>query len=216
MTEFFSSIFALFSFLILIYKFYSKVNFKLNKTPLKKLYTIQFYTGCAAFISSFLFHFRETTFTRNSDYFSAFASILIGLLVAINRLVLLKKPKILIKFQKTTLKIGLFYFIFHIYKMGFFKFDYFYNKIACGLMFFTSCLCNFATFLSYRSHPHARNIVYSISCLLMAGGVEILDVSPFFYLFDSHALWHLFMLISTPLYFEFVAGDIDMHSLKNE
>ena len=163
MTEFFSSSFALISFILLIWKYYSKVSFKLNKTPMRRLYLIQFYTGCAAFISSFLFHFRETNFTRNADYFSAFASILIGLIVAVNRLILLEKSTIFKNFSKISLKIGIFYFIFHIYKMAFFEFDYFYNKIACGLMFFITCLCHFTTFLSYRAHPHSMKIIYSIS-----------------------------------------------------
>lgn len=211
-TEVFSSLFALISFFLLVWNFKSKVSQKLHRSPMKKQYLMHYYIGCAAFISSFMFHFRETRFTRNADYFSAFASILMGLLISINRLVLFASPKKFKKFSDTTVKLGIFYFIFHVYKMHFFEFDYLYNKIACGLMFFISSICNFITFLQYRKEPHAKNIVYAVCCLLLAGGVEILDISPILYLFDSHALWHLLMAISTPLYFSFVSGDIDLQN----
>lgn len=211
MTEAFSSLLALISFFISIWKYQTMIKHKIHQTPMKRLYLIQFYTCCSAFLSSFMFHFRETTFTRNADYFSAFGCILMSLLVAINRLVLLEKPEIHSNFAGVSLKIAISYFIFHVYKMTCFEFDYFYNKIACGLMFFMSCICDFITFLNFRKHSHSKNIIYSISCLLLAGGIEILDISPIFYLFDSHAVWHLLMAISTPYYYNFIAGEIDLH-----
>lgn len=216
MTEAFSSMFALLSFILMVFGFNKKIKRKLHKTPLKKFYLLQYYIANSAFLSSFMFHIRETIFTRNADYFTAFASILVGLLVAVNRLVLLKKPKILKDFSDTTLKIAAFYFAFHVYKMTFYEFDYFYNKIACALMFFVSCVCNFTTFLYYKKHSHSKQILYSIACLLAAGGIEILDISPVFYLFDSHALWHLLMTVATPFYIEFVSKDIDQQSKKTK
>lgn len=211
MTEAFSSLFALISFFLLLWK-YQDIKHKIHQSPMKKLYLIQLYACSSAFISSFMFHFRETIFTRNADYFSAFACILMSMVVALNRLVLIENPKAHKKFASVSLKIALSYFIFHVYKMAFFEFDYLYNKIACGLMFFVSCVCDFTVFLHHRKQKHSKNIVYSILCLLLAGGIEILDISPVFYLFDSHAFWHLLMAISTPYYYNFVSGEIDMHS----
>jgi hypothetical protein len=223
MTEAFSSMFAFMSFLFMIHGFKNKVMPKLEKCPMSTLYLIQYYVANAAFLSSTMFHIRETTFTRYADYFTAFASILVGLIVSLNRLVLLKKPKIFKKFSKLTLKISFVYFILHVYKMAFCEFDYIYNKIACALLFFSACLFNFTVFLHYKGYSHSRKIVYSIGCLLAAGGIEILDISPLFYLFDSHAAWHLLMAMATPLHIEFISKDIDFqpklgksHRVKNK
>ncbi|ELA41794.1 uncharacterized protein VICG_01146 [Vittaforma corneae ATCC 50505] len=209
MTEAFSSMFAFLSFLLMVSGFKRKIKHKLGTCPMSRLYYMQYYIANAAFLSSFLFHIRETLFTRYADYFTAFASILMGLLVSLNRIVLLKKPKVFKKFQETTIRISIAFFIMHVYKMAFHEFDYTYNKVSCGLLFFASCTCNFTTFLHYREFSHSRQIVYSIGCLLTAGGIEILDISPLFYLFDSHALWHLLMATATPFYLEFISKDID-------
>ncbi|KAM0681099.1 hypothetical protein GINT2_000884 [Glugoides intestinalis] len=212
MTEMFSSILALFSFYLTISGYNRKLKPKLHKSQIEVLYYIQYYVANAAFVSSFMFHARETWFTRYADYFTAFASILAGLLVALNRLVLLKKPSISKQFSILSGKIAVVYFVFHVYKMTAHEFDYVYNKIACGSMFFTYCFCFFLIFLNYKEHAHSKQIIYSIGCLLAAGGVEVLDIAPVLYLFDSHALWHLLMALSAPFYIEFLFHDIDCQS----
>lgn len=214
MTEGFSSIFSLLCFFIMLHGFRTKIRHKVSKSPMYLLYYIQYYVANTAFLSSFMFHIRETAFTRYADYFAAIASILVGFLVSFNRLILLTSPKSFKKVSHTTLKLGLYFFIMHVYKMGFFEFDYVYNKIICALIFFSSCICNFTIFLHYKKFRHSRQIVYSVGCLLAAGGIEILDISPFFYIFDSHAVWHLLMTIATPFYIEFVSKDLDIQISK--
>lgn len=209
MTEAFSAIFAFISFYTMAVGFKRKIEPKLSSSPMAILYIVQYYVVNAAFLSSCLFHIRETPFSRYADYFTAFATILVGLLVALNRLVLFKRPDIFEEFLGITIRMALAFFIMHVYKMAFHEFDYVYNKIVCGTFFFLTCTCNFTTFLHYREFSHSRQIVYSVGCLLIGGGVEILDISPLFYLFDSHALWHFFMAAATPFYLEFISKDID-------
>lgn len=212
MTEAFSSLFALLSFICMFIGFNRKVRNNIHLTPMANLYLIQYYVANAAFLSSFLFHIRETAFTRYADYFTAFASILAGFIVSINRMVLEKKPKAHAKFHFLTLRIGISYLVVHIYKMAFNEFDYLYNKVACGLMFSGTCMCNLTIFLRYREFKYARAILYSTAYLLAAGAIEILDISPIFYLFDTHAFWHLLMAVATPLYIEFISNDILQHA----
>lgn len=216
MSEAFSSTIALASLIINIYHYRKRIKHKLSRSPMRHLYTLQHFVCNAAFVSSSMFHARETPFTRYADYFTAFASILFGLIVPMNRLVLLYYPKRFGEFSKVTIRIGIMYFVFHAIKMACYEFDYTYNKISCALMFFASCVCNFIMFLNYKTEPHARNIMYSVACLLVAGGVEILDISPLFYLFDSHALWHLLMAVATPYYIEFISKDIDFHPSREK
>jgi hypothetical protein len=215
MAEVFSSTIALASLFINIYHYRRSIRHKLSRSPMRLLYSLQHLICNAAFVSSCLFHARETPFTRYADYFTAFASILFGLLVPMNRLVLLYYPRRFRRFSKTTLRIGITYFVFHVLKMTS-EFDYTYNKISCALMFFFSCVCNFVMFLNYKKEPHAKNIIYSVVCLLAAGGIEILDISPMFYLFDSHAMWHLLMAAAAPYYIEFMSKDIDFHPAREK
>lgn len=206
--EIVSSMIAFFSFLMNIYCFKFYIGKKLDRSPLKKLYLIQNYICNFTFFSSFLYHARETTFTRNADYYSAFAGIVIGLIVSINRLIHIYKPSVTDRIRNLTLKIGFYYFIMHVVKMSH-DFDYSYNKISCGIMFVASCISNIIIFFHLRDHEDSINMIYSIALLLLAGFIEILDFSPILYLLDSHALWHAFMALATPYYFKFIACDID-------
>lgn len=189
--------------------YYFKYHLKdiLGRSPLKGLYYLQACVYNCAFISSFLYHARETVLTRNADYYLAFASILIGLLVAINRLIYMYKPMAYKKISILSLKIGIYYFIIHVVKMSE-EFDYFYNKIACGIMFVGSCACNITIYYNLRQHKGTINLIYSMCLLLLAGFVEILDFSPIFYILDSHAIWHALMAFSIPFYFKFIKCDV--------
>lgn len=211
-TEIFSSLIALISCFVNIYFFNKYISPKLKRSPIRHLYLIQHHICNAAFISSFLFHARETTFTRGADYFTAFASILMGLLVPLNRIVLLTAPSSSKKFSILSIRFALFYFIFHTSKMTYGEFDYVYNKITCGTIFLLSLIFNLIIFYQYRKMAHAKMILYSIGSLILAGGIEVMDISPIFLLFDSHAMWHLLMLVATPFYMLFIANDIDLQS----
>jgi len=215
-TEIFSSLIALMSCFMNIYCFRKMILPKLKKSPMGHMYLIQHHICNAAFISSFLFHARETTLTRNADYFSAVASILIGLLVPINRLVLFHYPSSFKEFNTLSLRCSLFYFVFHIAKMTSGEFDYSYNKISCATIFCLSLIFNLMVILNYRNTKHSRQMLYSIGCLLLAGGIEILDISPIFYLFDSHAMWHLLMAVAAPFYFKFITNDLDYQVTKTD
>lgn len=215
-TEVFSSLFALLSLILMVTGFKKKMHNQLKGCPMAKLYYLQYYIANSAFLSSFMFHARETQFTRYADYFTAFASIVVGLLVSANRLVLLRRPSIFPEVSELTIRLGVVFFTMHVYKMAFYEFDYVYNKISCALIFFASCICNFTTFLYYREFSHSKQILYFLGCLLAAGGIEILDISPLFYLFDSHAVWHLLMALATPFYIGFISEDIKFQSLKKQ
>lgn len=208
-TEFFSSFFAFATFLMSIYCSHRKILPKAKSSPLRFHIRMQYYVCNMAFISSFLFHMRETQFTRYADYLSAYLSILVGMVVAIARLVNYLFPQALGSYTRCSLAIGVFLFAMHTHRMVFVDWNYFYNKIICGVMFSIGCLADIALYIFQRHMPHARYIIFYTMGLFLAMFIEFLDIAPVMLLFDSHALWHLLMLITGIFYYEYISGSID-------
>lgn len=214
-TEIFSSSFAFISFIFT----YILVNYtimpKLHKSKLALLIKLQYYICNIAFLSSTIFHMRETTFTRYADYFSAILSIVIGFLCALGRLIQIVKPNYLSKYTKYSLIIAIIFYCLHVYKMILISWDYVYNKIICGILFAASCIIDYINYQYVKNSHYSHNILLYIGALFVAGIAEVSDISPVMYLFDSHALWHLGMAVSGLFYFKFISGFITEFS-KND
>lgn len=210
--EAFSSLIALFSFFINLIYFRKQIRDKVKKSPMGAIYLIQHVICNFTFLASFVYHARETPLTRNADYFTAVGGILIGTVTAVNRVVLSYKPSCTVQFQRVSLKLAFYFFLFHIHKITLNDFDYGYNKVVCGVLFLLACLCNFLVFYKYRKQSHSKLSLYSIAMLVTAGAVEILDKPPFLYLVDTHAMWHAFMAVGTFYYIKFISLDIDFQT----
>lgn len=210
-TEFFSSFFAFISFLANIYYFNRHIRPKIRNSPLRNTVMLQYYICNSAFISSTLFHMRETDFTRFADYFTAFLSILINLIAVIERFVHISFPGQLKLINKILMRGGFVFYVLHVYKMAFLEFDYVYNKVCCGFMFALLVLGDVGLYIKLRHHKHMKNILIYLAWLIVAGFTEILDISPLYFFLDSHAVWHLFMACSLPFYFAFLSGHIEIH-----
>ncbi|KAI5177930.1 post-GPI attachment to proteins factor 3, partial [Pancytospora epiphaga] len=213
-TEIFSSLFALLNAIFASYCFRRHISPNLHKTTLRKLITAQYYICNIAFLSSALFHMRETALTRYADYFSAFLSIVIGLAFSVGRLVHHSAPHHLDKYTKYSMFTGFLFFIVHLYKMLFIEWDYAYNKYACGIMFACLCFCDLFLYFNIRDMRNSHNILFYIGALLVAGAAEMSDIAPYMLLFDSHAFWHLFMLVSSYFYYSFVIDHIEHFAEK--
>lgn len=208
--EFFSTLFSFTSLLSNVCSYNRLVFPRLSKSPIRRLLLIQYFLCNLAMFGSVLLHTHETTFTRNADYFAAFLSIVIGLIVVINRFVFYTFPNILRVVEVSTLFFGTLFSIFHIYTMAFVDFNYVYNKTVCAGLLFTSCLFDICLLLINRGQPYTIWIFYYISCIILGGCVELMDISPLGFLLDSHAIWHLLMTLSSPFFSKFVSGDIEM------
>lgn len=215
-TEFFSSLFAFISFLVNFYYFNKHIRRKIRLSPLKNTVILQYYICNSAFISSTLFHMRETDFTRFADYFTAFLSILINLIAVIERLAHITFPRHLKSIKNILMIGGSIFYVLHVYKMAFVGFDYFYNKLCCGFMLTLLFLGDVALYIKLKHHKHAKNILIYLSWLIIAGFAEILDISPIYFLLDTHAAWHFFMACSLPFYFAFLSGHMDINDKEKQ
>lgn len=208
-SELFSSLFAFLSFIMSVIFVNKLIKPKMRNMPLRPLILAQYYICNIAFISSTLFHMRETFLTRYADYLSAYLSIMIGFICSLGRAVHRMYPAHLYKFTRISLVLGTLSFAFHLYKMVFIRWDYFYNKIVCGSMFAICCLTDLGLWWREKDQPYLKNAVKYVAGLLLAGVIEICDLSPAFFLFDSHAMWHLLMATSSVFYYRYLAGYLD-------
>lgn len=207
-----SSFFAFMSMYCCIY-FYNKLIIpKIYKTPIKNILKLQYYFCIAAFISSIMFHMRETTITRNLDYLCAFLSLNMGLIAALARVINSHCPSVLKNFYKISIFFVSISFFLHSYKMLFIHWDYVYNKIICGIIFTLACFLDLFIYFKNKNTFFSKYIILYISGLLLAGAIEICDISPVYHIFDSHACWHLLMSISGIFYYEYLSEFILYYS----
>lgn len=208
-TEICSSLFALLNSVYTIFYYNKYIKPKILHSRLRKLIEMQFYICNAAFLSSTLFHMRDTVFTRHADYLTAYMSIIIGFICALGRLIDYRAPAIIDKYIRYSLLVGALVFALHTYKMVFIKWDYVYNKCVCGSLFALMCICDLIVYHDLRHMKSSKHILNYIAALFVAGVSEVSDRSPIWYLFDTHAMWHLFMCVSSIFYYCFVSGHID-------
>lgn len=208
-TEFFSALFSLECLILNAYHYTRLVFPRIHRSPMRSLLIFQYVVCNLTLLSSCLFHACETRFSRYADYFCACLSILAGLVVVINRLVVYYAPRWLSGAKRFTVFLGSVFFAYHLRRMLFVEFDYAYNKIVCGTMFVLACFGDSVVHWRFKNTAHGRSGMCYTVCLLTAGGVEIMDIPPLWFLFDSHAVWHLLMALAVPFYVYYVAGDID-------
>ncbi|KAI5148380.1 post-GPI attachment to proteins factor 3 [Enteropsectra breve] len=207
-TEFFSSFLAMLNLGIHIYSHNRRLARVLKRSRLWGIVKTQYCACNVTMLASIIFHMRDTAFLRYFDYFSAYLSIMVGVVSAVSRVLLYFNVGNIRKGTWPVLALGLLYFIFHVHKMAFVHFDKAYNRLTCGFMFFIIFVCDFFLLLTAKGRSYGPHITRYLGALVLAGLSEMLDVSPVFLLFDSHALWHLFFVVSTPYYMEFVADFI--------
>lgn len=207
---------------------------KLRGLPkeLKNAYRVYPVLGVAAWISSILFHTRDTAFTEKLDYFSAAASILWTLYIALVRFLHLSARPTLRRFVLLAL---MTMYGAHVGYLSFWKFDYKYNmifNIAIGLMhngiwFIWSGWYYLTTSpspalssptLSTRPAskrgvarkarpPHIHLPLIVLSGFMAAMALEILDFPPLWSVLDAHAAWHAATVVVVPWWYEVYVRD---------
>jgi len=208
-TEFFSSLFAFISFIFNFVLFRRKILPKLHRSKIRFPLLLQHYISNTALLSSTLFHMRETPFTKYSDYFSAFMSIQIGLINSLGRLVMCTNPGNIHRIVKVSLVVNSIHFFVHLYIMLFIEFHKKYNKITCGTILGLQILFDFCVFLLKPNHCYSKHILYYIGTVFAAGFAELQDLPPVLYVFDSHAMWHLIMIMIVFPYINFISEFLD-------
>lgn len=205
-TEFASTIFSLLNLIVHIICYERYIKHKIDSCRLGHLYKYQYYIFCLCWVMSTLFHINDTVITRNGDYFAAFMFLLFALYLNITRC----KSILGMKQSSTQGYYFLIYYIVHVLYMSFIDFDYTYSKIACSVLLLCSVALWIVQYILLRRNPWAKYIIiYSV--LLIGGALfEVYDMPPIYYLFDSHAIWHLITALIAPFYYVYLENDI-MH-----
>ena len=177
--------------------------------PLKHAYALVPLAGINLWIWSTVFHTRDTPATEKLDYFSAAASMMCNLYVAVVRLAgLYASPASATRdtsaFARKAVAALLFaIFICHTSYLTFWRFDYGYNMqfnigigILHNLLWSAWSLHHFrlparALSSSDRRAPHYLRPVAVLTLLSSLTALELLDFPPLYRALDAHALWHL-------------------------
>lgn len=164
------------------------------------------YALCAisAWLSSAVFHSRDTHLTERFDYLSADLSIFIGLYVSlvctagastVRKQLLLAVPVLA--------ALGML-----CHHMLLVKFDYGLNVSVCLAIGVLQQLlwCSWAL---YRKHPGRHQVLVFVVLINAALSLEVFDFPPVGKLLDAHALWHLCTVPLTYVWYQFVFCDAE-------
>ncbi|EGF82507.1 hypothetical protein BATDEDRAFT_18873 [Batrachochytrium dendrobatidis JAM81] len=175
--------------------------------PYITLMRINGFLAVNSWVWSVIFHTRDFPFTERMDYFSAMASILFSLHLAVVRIFGLRSTR---GFIRIILMIVCYcFFIFHIFYLTLFNFDYGYNMFASvivgvshTMLWWTWALANWRSRSSYAWKIIVVGLAVSMAMLL-----ELMDFPPLFGLFDAHSLWHAATIPVIPYLWDFYLDD---------
>lgn len=188
-----------------------------NNTRLRKWYALFAVVGMNAWLWSAVFHTRDFVLTERLDYFSAMLTIVYGLFVACLRIFRLDMP------QKSAQRYVLggaciLFYLCHVGYLSLVTFSYSYNMAAgvvVGLIH--NILWGTYSVMRYNSLKEAQpagNHAWALVPLwivlaIMAGmSLELFDFSPFWFVFDAHALWHLATVVPTHWWYTWMERDV--------
>ena len=183
-----------------------------SDAPLLRLWTRYAHLGIFTWLSSSLYHTRDTPTTERLDYFCAFGSILFGLYAALVRLVGQRRARL-------PGRLLALYLALHVAYLSFWSFDYSYNmsaSLAAGVgqagawvwWMWGECGKDGGW---KRVRPGLAAVVWTVASL----GLEVQDFPPLWETLDAHALWHLSTTPIPLLWSSFVVKDsLYLNSLK--
>ncbi len=178
--------------------------------PFKKLWYLFGAISINAWIWSTIFHIRDFSFTEKMDYFCATSLVISQLIVFIIRYLKLRKSFIS-QFSMYLTLIGCIYFyLSHIYFLGFIEFDYGYNMRVNIILGAISSICwlvwSFYEYFFQRKKYFLKCII-SIFLMDILTILEVLDFAPILWILDSHSLWHLSTICIPFYWYGFVIDD---------
>ncbi|EGT47002.1 hypothetical protein CAEBREN_00684 [Caenorhabditis brenneri] len=212
----------LFSILNLIAVFKMLQRFKRIKDfPNRSMWLIYAHTGIFTWLSSTLFHMFDCDLTEKLDYFGAYTFVLSALYVSFMFIQPNLEHSREGRIQLLLIKL-LFLVIFlkHLVDM-FNHFDYGYNMFCCILFSIAATCC-------YLYHLYRRKVdlgsfqeedillIRLVVWANLATGLELLDFTPVFWIFDSHSLFHL-ATVPIPIWWaDFLETTYDLSSIEQK
>ncbi|KAI8929271.1 Per1-like-domain-containing protein [Entophlyctis helioformis] len=204
--------------------------------PLYPVVEFAGYIAVNSWVWSAVYHTRDFAWTEKLDYFSAMASILMSLYLAILRVGGVTNRRV----RAWIVAAALAFYIGHVSYLSFWRFDYGYNMLA-GLAIGVSGnllwlgWSVYQYIRSWSSAPDARHHRQSIRSA--AGGnaapgtkyawkiavvvlgisaamsLEVFDFPPVWGVLDAHSLWHLCTAPLIPIYWDFFVEDA-LHNVR--
>jgi hypothetical protein len=184
---------------------------KEKQSPMRQVYNFSGLVCMNTWVWSAIFHTKDTNFTEKMDYFCAFALTLSQLNLFFIRFFYVRSSRTAQAILRALILASCVYYTYHIYYLGFVRFDYGYNmqaNIAVGLI---NSICWIAW--SYHGYFRLRReyvwrCAASVFLMVSLMVFEVFDFSPIFWVADSHALWHLSTTVIPFYWYQFLIDDI--------
>lgn len=172
--------------------------------PMFKVWVMYSLTSINAWSWSTIFHTRDNSFTEMMDYFCAFSMVLFSLLAY-----LLRQAGPDFNYYSLFLcSIFSLLFLHHVYMMALVKFDYGYNMKVNITVGAANCLAWLGwCYFHWGEGLYVTQGTAAVLLLFVTALLEVLDFPPWFWMLDSHALWHLCTAPLPLLWYRFIAGD---------
>jgi hypothetical protein len=190
------------------------------QTPFKNMWSLFGLISLNTWVCSTIFHTRDTPITEKMDYFSAFAFVLFQFNCFFVRACKLGKDSSLDKKRVLMYFINfasIAYFFYHVYYLGFVKFDYGYNmnvNIAFGALNSVCWICWSLDKYFNSNLNYVWRCGFSVALFDLLMILEVMDFSPILWYVDSHALWHFTTAVIPFLWYKFLIDDCRYLDLK--
>nr|XP_032807324.1 post-GPI attachment to proteins factor 3 [Petromyzon marinus] len=168
--------------------------------------------GMNTWLWSTVFHCKDTPWTEKMDYFSATSLILYSIYFCCIRTVGQRHPGAASVFGAVLVS----FFAYHVWYMGFVRFDYGYNIIANATIGLVNLLWWLGWCLrSHRERPYVWRCAFVVLCLHGLALLELLDFPPLLWTLDAHALWHIGTIPLPLVFYRFLIED-SLYLLKEQ
>ncbi|ELU10150.1 hypothetical protein CAPTEDRAFT_219496 [Capitella teleta] len=175
-----------------------------SRTPMFYIWHLYALVSANAWFWAMVFHTRDKPSTEFMDYVCAVSLVFSSLLTLIIRVI---GPMRRWLWGSASVPILLF-FTYHVYYLGFVKFDYGYNmrvNISAGVLSGIGWIAWSQKVKGQQSYVwKATASILSLNALIL---LELGDFPPFWWTLDAHALWHLGTVPVIFMWYSFVIDD---------
>ncbi|XP_065053122.1 post-GPI attachment to proteins factor 3-like [Rhopilema esculentum] len=165
---------------------------------------LYFVLSINAWFWSSVFHTKDTNFTEKMDYFCATLAVMSSILFCFIRIIGRQTDQRCILFASG---LALLY-AYHIYTMGYIKFDYGYNmKFNVFIGTTNAIMWLIWCFVKRKERPYVWRCALVVSSVYLCVGLELFDFPPLWWTFDAHSLWHLATIPFCYFWYSFLIED---------
>lgn len=171
---------------------------------MRVVWTVNAWANANAWICSTFFHTRDMPFIEILDYIGAFTLVHFTFSAFGYRILYFCKWW----YRAFFITSCLICYCCHTYCLWSYKHDYQYNTTTVIILGGIASVTVLTwSYWMYKEMPHVKYAALYVALTAAAASFEIVEISPWFWIFDSHSVWH-FATIPLPIFlYKFIIED---------